>query len=172
MNKRQQRMVAIAGLMVGVGLAATLAFTAFNKNMMYFYTPSDLNAQAVPADAKVRLGGLVVAGSVQRGEGLEVRFTVADCEHSLPVKYSGILPDLFREGQGIVASGRVDAAGVFTADEVLAKHDENYMPPELKEKITTPDGKHTCAPFKSVTGNSQQDVPVSGFTSPVSRQPA
>ncbi|HEY1077344.1 MAG TPA: cytochrome c maturation protein CcmE [Fontimonas sp.] len=155
MNKRQQRMVAVAGLVVGVGLAATLAFTAFSKNMMYFYTPSDISAQALPADAKIRLGGLVVAGSVQRGEGLDVRFTVADCEQSIPVKYSGILPDLFREGQGIVASGHVDSAGVFTADEVLAKHDENYMPPELKEKITTPDGKHSCAPFKAVASNDR-----------------
>ena len=140
MNKRQQRMVAVAGLVVGVGLAATLAFTAFNKNMMYFYTPSDISAQALPADAKIRLGGLVVAGSVQRGEGLDVRFTVADCEQSIPVKYSGILPDLFREGQGIVASGHVDSAGVFTADEVLAKHDENYMPPEAAEAMKKAQG--------------------------------
>ncbi len=151
MTKRQQRMVAVAALVAGIGVAAALGFTAFRKNMMYFYTPSDLAAQAVPTDAKIRLGGLVVAGTVQRGEGLDVRFTVADCESAVPVRYVGILPDLFREGQGIVATGRVGTDGVFGADEVLAKHDENYMPPELAEKLVTPEGKHSCAPFKSVS---------------------
>ena len=146
-------MFAIAGLVLGIGIAAALSFTAFRKNMMYFYTPTDLADRSVPNDAKIRLGGLVVAGSLQRGEGLDVRFTVADCAQSIPVHYSGILPDLFREGQGIVATGRVGADGVFTADEVLAKHDENYMPPDLAEKLVTPDGKHSCAPFKSVTAS-------------------
>nr|WP_234981541.1 cytochrome c maturation protein CcmE [Fontimonas thermophila] len=140
-------MTAVAALVLGIGVAAALAFTAFRKNMMYFYTPTDLVAQAVPAGAKIRLGGLVVAGTLQRGEGLDVRFTVADCEQSVPVRYSGILPDLFREGQGIVATGRVGPDGVFMADEVLAKHDENYMPPELAEKLVAADGRHSCAEF-------------------------
>lgn len=146
-------MVAIAGLVLGIGIAAALAFTAFRKNMMYFYTPSDLVGHTVSEDAKVRLGGLVVTGTVQRGDGLEVRFTLADCAQSVPVRYNGILPDLFREGQGIVATGRVSSDGTFVADEVLAKHDENYMPPDLSKALTTPDGKHSCAPFKSVTAS-------------------
>ncbi|MDD3762607.1 MAG: cytochrome c maturation protein CcmE [Nevskiales bacterium] len=153
MTKRQKRMVAVAGLILGLGVAAALGFTAFRKNMMYFYTPTDLVGHSLPANAKVRVGGLVVTGSVQRGDDLDVAFTLADCEHSVPVRYHGILPDLFREGQGIVATGRIDAQGDFVADEVLAKHDENYMPPELQEALTTADGKHSCAPFKSVMGS-------------------
>jgi cytochrome c-type biogenesis protein CcmE len=154
MTKRQTRMVAVAGLIFGLGVAAALAFTAFRKNMMYFYTPSDLVAHSVSEDAKIRVGGLVVAGTVQRADDLDVSFTLADCEQSVPVRYRGILPDLFREGQGIVATGRMAPDGAFVADEVLAKHDENYMPPDLKEALTTADGRHSCAPFKSVTGNS------------------
>ncbi|QHS08685.1 cytochrome c maturation protein CcmE [Sinimarinibacterium sp. NLF-5-8] len=150
MSRRQQRMVAVISLLIGLGVAAALGFTAIRKNMMYFYTPSDVAAQPPHVDARIRLGGLVVNGSVKRGEGLDVAFAVADCEHTLPVRYTGILPDLFREGQGIVASGRVGSDGVFTADEVLAKHDENYMPPELAEKLTDASGQHNCAEFKSV----------------------
>ncbi|MES0873439.1 cytochrome c maturation protein CcmE [Sinimarinibacterium thermocellulolyticum] len=155
MTRRQQRMVAVGALVIGLGLAAALGFTAMRKNMMYFYTPSDVAAEPPSADALIRLGGLVVAGSVERGEGLKVRFTLADCESELPVRYEGILPDLFREGQGIVATGRVGSDGVFTAQEVLAKHDEQYMPPELAEKLTDDSGKHSCAEFKPVYGAKQ-----------------
>lgn len=151
MTKRQKRMAAIAALLIGLGLAAALGFTAFRKNMMYFYTPSDLLTGSVPVGAKLRLGGLVERGSVQRGEGLNVRFVLADCERKISVRYTGILPDLFREGQGIVATGSLDGERVFIADEVLAKHDENYMPPQLQKSLKTADGKHSCAPFKSVT---------------------
>ncbi|HEX4895868.1 MAG TPA: cytochrome c maturation protein CcmE [Solimonas sp.] len=151
MTKRQKRMMAVASLLLGLGLAAALGFTAFRKNMMYFYTPTDLVAQAVPAGAKLRLGGLVTPGSLQRGEGLRVDFRLADCQKNVAVRYDGILPDLFREGQGIVATGSLDPQGVFVADEVLAKHDENYMPPDLADSLKTADGKHSCAPFKSVT---------------------
>ena len=150
MTKRQKRMAAIAALLVGLSLAAALGFTAFRKNMMYFYTPSDLLAGTTKVGAKLRLGGLVERGSVKRGEGLSVDFILADCEHSLPVHYEGILPDLFREGQGIVATGSMQANGTFTADEVLAKHDENYMPPQVADALKTQDGKHSCAPFKSM----------------------
>jgi cytochrome c-type biogenesis protein CcmE len=150
MTRRQQRMAAIGALLIGLGLAATLGFTAIRKNMMYFYTPSDVAAAPPGAEATIRLGGLVVAGSVKRGDGLSVAFTVADCDAELPVRYDGILPDLFREGQGIVATGRVGSDGVFTANEVLAKHDEEYMPPELAEKLTDSSGKHSCAEFKKV----------------------
>ena len=151
MTKRQKRMAAIAALLLGLGLAAVLGFTAFRKNMMYFYTPSDLLTGSVPVGAKLRLGGLVERGSVKRGEGLNVSFTLADCTQNIQVHYAGILPDLFREGQGIVATGSINDQHIFVADEVLAKHDENYMPPQLQNSLKTADGKHSCAPFKSVT---------------------
>lgn len=149
MTKRQKRMAAVAALVLGLGLSAFFVLTAARKNMMYFYTPTDLVEHRVSEDARLRLGGLVTVGSLRRGEGLNVEFTLADCEKSLPVRYQGILPDLFREGQGIVATGRMQG-GVFVADEVLAKHDENYMPPELAKSLKTADGKHSCAPFKSM----------------------
>lgn len=151
MNKRQKRMVAVLGLVAGLGAAAALGFTAIRKNMMYFYTPTDVVSQSAPVGATLRLGGLVTVGSVKRSEGLRVDFTLADCDHQVGVRYDGILPDLFREGQGIVATGRLDGSGMFVADEVLAKHDENYMPPELAESLVSADGKHSCAPFKPVT---------------------
>lgn len=149
MTKRQTRMLAVFGLVAGLGVAATLGFTAFSKNLMYFYTPSDLVAGKATPGAKLRLGGLVEVGSVQRGDGLKLNFTLADCTQKVGVTYEGILPDLFREGQGIVATGTVDASGHFIADEVLAKHDENYMPPDLAESLKTDTG-HSCAPFKPV----------------------
>jgi len=148
MTKRQQRMMAVAVLVLGVGAAAALGFTAFRENMMYFQTPSDLAAGKAPAGAKLRLGGLVEKGSVTRGEGLTVQFRMADCTQAVNVRYDGILPDLFREGQGIVATGRLAPDGAFVADEVLAKHDENYMPPDLAESLKTDTG-HSCEPFKA-----------------------
>ncbi|MFT4047150.1 MAG: cytochrome c maturation protein CcmE [Solimonas sp.] len=157
MTKRQKRMAAVAALVAGLALAAVFGLTAFRKNMMYFYTPTDIVEHKVADRARLRLGGLVLAGSVHRGEGLQVQFTLADCEQSLKVAYDGILPDLFKEGQGIVATGQM-RDGVFVADEVLAKHDENYMPPELAKSLKTADGKHSCAPFKSVAGESRQST--------------
>lgn len=157
MTKRQKRMAAVAALVVGLALTAIFGFTAFRKNMMYFYTPTDIVEHKVADNAQLRLGGLVTVGSVKRGEGLQVDFTLADCEQSLPVRYDGILPDLFKEGQGIVATGRMQN-GVFVADQVLAKHDENYMPPDLASSLKTKDGKHSCAPFKSATGASVSTV--------------
>jgi cytochrome c-type biogenesis protein CcmE len=151
MTRRHKRLAAVLGLVVGLAIASAFGFAAFRKNMMYFYTPSDLASQSVPADAHVRLGGLLQRGSVRRGEGLRVDFILADCTNSVPVRYEGILPDLFKEGQGIVTSGRMAADGVFVADEVLAKHDENYMSPQLAKSLKQQDGKHACAPFKSVT---------------------
>ena len=150
MTRRQNRMFAVAGLVLGLGAAAWFGFTAFSKNLMYFYTPTDIVSGKAPADAKLRLGGLVERGSVNRGEGLTVNFTLADCAQKVAVRYDGILPDLFREGQGLVATGQLDSSGQFVADEVLAKHDENYMPPDLADSLKTADGKHSCAPFKPV----------------------
>ena len=151
MTLRQKRMAAVAALVLGVGLAAALGFTAFRKNMMYFQTPSDLVAGKSPVGAKVRLGGLVEKGSVQRGEGLTVQFRLADCAQVIGVRYDGILPDLFREGQGIVATGALAADGAFVADEVLAKHDENYISPDLADSLKKQGGKHSCDGFKAVT---------------------
>jgi len=112
---------------------------AMNENIMYFYSPSQISAGEAPAGRAFRLGGLVSSGSVERTPGsIEVRFTVTDNAQSIPVSYSGLLPDLFREGQGVIAHGRLDQSGVFKADEVLAKHDENYMPPEVAESLHTP----------------------------------
>ena len=150
MTRRQQRMFGVAVLAVGIGLAAALTLTAFRKNLMNFYTPTDLVAAAVPAGSMMRLGGMVEQGSVKRGEGLKVEFMLADCVNRVAVRYEGLLPDLFREGQGIVASGRLDESHVFVASEVLAKHDENYMPPQVAKSMQTPSG-HSCAPFKPVT---------------------
>ncbi|MDP3856149.1 MAG: cytochrome c maturation protein CcmE [Stagnimonas sp.] len=151
MTKRQSRMLAVAALVLGVGLAAAFGVTAFRKNMMYFQTPSDLVAGKSPVGAKVRLGGLVERGSVSRGEGLLVRFRLADCVKVIAVRYEGILPDLFREGQGIVATGALAADGQFVADEVLAKHDENYISPDLAASLKEQGGKHSCGEFKNTT---------------------
>ena len=150
MTRRQWRMAGVAVLALGIAGAAALTLTAFRKNLMAFYTPTDLVAAAVPVGSQMRLGGMVETGSVKRGEGLKVEFVVADCVNKVPVRFEGLLPDLFREGQGIVATGEIGADRVFVANEVLAKHDENYMPPQVAESMKTPAG-HSCAPFKSVT---------------------
>jgi len=150
MTRRQQRMFGVAVLAIGLALAATLTLTAFRKNLMAFYTPTDLVAATVAPGTALRLGGMVEQGSVRRGAGLQVEFMLADCTQRVAVRYEGLLPDLFREGQGIVASGALDADRVFVATEVLAKHDENYMPPQVAQSMKTPAG-HSCAPFKPVT---------------------
>lgn len=135
MTPRQKRRLATVGIIViGVGLATTLALKAFNSNLLYFLTPSEIAEGEFPEDRKFRIGGMVVDGSVER-DGIDVAFELTDSVHKVEVKYSGILPDLFREGQGIVANGKVDKAGHFLAEEVLAKHDENYMPPEVAEAM-------------------------------------
>ena len=109
---------------------------AFQQNLLYFYSPSQVAASMVEPHTTFRLGGLVAEGSVQQETGsMEVRFALTDGAQTLPVRYRGLLPDLFREGQGIVAQGRMDEAGVFVAQEVLAKHDENYMPPEVAKAL-------------------------------------
>jgi cytochrome c-type biogenesis protein CcmE len=147
-------MAAIGALLAGLAIATALGITAFRKNLMYFYTPSDLVAGTIAPGRQLRLGGLVERGSVKHGEGLQVDFVLGDCLHSVPVRYDGILPDLFREGQGIVATGTLGGDGRFNATEVLAKHDENYMPPQLAKSLKDGSG-HSCAPFKSVMGASK-----------------
>jgi len=129
---RKQRLILIVLMLVGIGLAATFALKAFNENLMYFFSTTDVVEGKAPKDTLFRLGGMVVKGSVERpGADMLVRFKLSDFSKEVTVEYSGILPDLFREGQGIVAKGRLDQRGVFVAEEVLAKHDENYMPPEV-----------------------------------------
>lgn len=137
MTPRRKRRLAFAGvLMLGVAGAAALILNAFNENLVYFYTPSEVSQGEAPPARKFRIGGLVEDGSFrQDDESLQVRFAVTDEAHVVPVVYEGVLPDLFREGQGIVADGRLNDAGVFMADRVLAKHDENYMPPEAAEAL-------------------------------------
>ena len=135
MTPRQKRLVLVGLILAGVAGAVFLALTAFQKNLLYFYTPSQVAAGEAPKDYTFRVGGLVVQGSVKRSEGVTVRFDVTDGAATVPVTYTGILPDLFREGQGIISIGKMNGQGVFEASEVLAKHDENYMPPEVGEAL-------------------------------------
>ena len=141
MKPRQQRMLAVGLAAAGLAIATILSLKAFQENLMFFIEISEVTSGNAPQDRNFRVGGLVVEGSVRREPGeLEVEFTLTDLENELPVYYSGILPDLFREGQGIIAHGRLDN-GRFIADEVLAKHDENYMPPEVADSLA----KHAAA---------------------------
>jgi cytochrome c-type biogenesis protein CcmE len=135
MTPRQKRMTLVAGILAGVSVAAWLGARAFQSNLMLYYDPTDLAAKMPPAGERFRLGGMVEKGSLQSTAGtLDIRFLVTDYKHTVPVKYSGIVPDLFREGQGVVAHGRMQG-GTFVADEILAKHDEKYMPPEVAESL-------------------------------------
>jgi cytochrome c-type biogenesis protein CcmE len=127
-------MFAAAVVLAGAGGAA-LVVDALKDNVLYFYSPSDLQAKHVPAGVAFRIGGLVQKGSLKRGPGAEVHFLVTDGRAVVPVEFSGILPDLFREGQGVVAAGALDPGGTFSASEVLAKHDERYMPPEVVDAL-------------------------------------
>ena len=136
MKPRQQRMLAVGLAAAGVAIATILTLQAFQENLMFYIEISDVVQGDAPQDRNFRVGGLVVEGSVRREPGqLAVEFTLTDLDNQLPVYYDGILPDLFREGQGIIAHGRLDNSGRFVADEVLAKHDENYMPPEVSETL-------------------------------------
>ena len=134
MKPRHKRLAAIGAGVVALGAAAALVLSAFEKNLVFFFTPSQVAANEAPQGRTFRIGGMVETGSVKR-TGVEVRFLVTDTAKAIPVVYSGALPDLFREGKGVVAQGTLGADGVFRAREVLAKHDENYMPPEATEAV-------------------------------------
>ena len=134
MKPRHKRILAIVGGLAALGAATALVLTAFQENLVFFFTPSQVAANEAPQGRTFRIGGMVEKGSVQR-TGVEVRFVVTDTAKSIPVLYSGALPDLFREGKGVVAQGQLGADGVFRAREVLAKHDENYMPPEAAHAV-------------------------------------
>lgn len=133
---RKQRLILISLMVIGTCIGTAFALKSFNENLMYFFSTTDVVAGKAPKDALFRLGGMVVKGSVDRpGNGMTVHFKLTDFSKEVPVEYTGILPDLFREGQGIVAHGKLNGQGVFVAEEVLAKHDENYMPPEVKASL-------------------------------------
>jgi cytochrome c-type biogenesis protein CcmE len=130
---RHRRLAWAAGLLLAVSAMAALVFNAFSSNLVFFYSPSQVAAQEAPAGRSFRVGGLVQAGSLRRS-GVQVDFVVTDLAANVPVRYKGILPDLFKEGKGVVAQGQLEG-GVFVAREVLAKHDENYMPPEAAQAL-------------------------------------
>ena len=134
MKSRHKRMAAVAAGVALLGSATALVLNAFQSNLVFFYTPSQIAANEAPHGKSFRIGGMVESGSVKRN-GVEVNFRVTDTAKTVPVVYSGILPDLFREGKGVVAQGQLGPNGVFRAREVLAKHDENYMPPEAAEAL-------------------------------------
>jgi len=129
---RKKRLGLILLMVAGVAVGIGLALKSLDENIMFFFTPTEVMAGKAPQNKLFRMGGMVVDGSVNRpGDGLTVKFDLTDNEQQVTVSYAGILPDLFREGQGIIANGKLDETGEFVAQEVLAKHDENYMPPEL-----------------------------------------
>ena len=131
MKPRTKRALAIVSGLAALGIASTLVLNAFNSNLVFFFSPTQVLAHEAPRDRSFRIGGLVEQGSLQREPtGLTIRFVVTDLAKQVPVTYTGLLPDLFKEGKGVVAQGKLGADGVFRAEQVLAKHDENYMPPE------------------------------------------
>jgi cytochrome c-type biogenesis protein CcmE len=136
MTRKRRRLYILLLFMIGIGTAAALTLTAFRDNLVFFYSPSEIVEKDAPKGRNMRIGGLVEVGSVERPPGsTEVRFKITDLETTIPVVYNGALPDLFREGQGVVAQGQIGPDGVFRAREVLAKHDENYMPPEVADAL-------------------------------------
>jgi cytochrome c-type biogenesis protein CcmE len=136
MTPKRKRLWLVVGSLAVLGFAATLVLTALNDNIVFFYSPTQMAEKKIPPDRRFRMGGLVEAGSVKKStDGQETRFRVTDTNKTVEVVYRGLLPDLFREGQGVVAEGSLGADGVFVAREVLAKHDENYMPPEVAKAL-------------------------------------
>ncbi len=161
MTPRQRRMVLVLGIVGGAGIAGALTLSAFRQNVTFFFDPTQVAAGQVPPGEPFRLGGMVTQGSLKRAPGsLEVRFVVTDFSHDVRVSYTGVLPDLFREGAGVVAHGRLRTDGTFVADEVLAKHDEKYMPPEVARSL------------KRRHGESRASDQAAGAASPADPQPA
>jgi cytochrome c-type biogenesis protein CcmE len=134
LSPRQTRFALIAGGVLVLALAAAFVLNAFQNNLVFFFTPTQVLKGEAPKNKTFRIGGLVKVGSLQR-DGTDVSFVVTDTAQDIPVRYTGLLPDLFKEGKGVVAQGRLDAQGLMTASEVLAKHDENYMPPEAQHAL-------------------------------------
>ncbi len=136
MRPRTKRALAVVLALLALGVASALVLQAFQSNLVFFFSPSQIMANEAPRERSFRVGGLVEEGSIEReSKGLTVRFKVTDTAHAIPVTYTGLLPDLFKEGKGVVAQGKLGPDGIFRADQVLAKHDENYMPPEAAEAL-------------------------------------
>ena len=135
MTRRQRRLVLIGGSIGVLALAVGLVLNALNGSIVFFNSPTDVAEKHIAAGTRIRIGGLVKPGSVERGENLSIRFEVTDGNHDMPVHFQGIVPDLFREGQGVVAEGKIEPGGVLDADTVLAKHDERYMPKEVVDAL-------------------------------------
>ena len=152
MKRRHKRIAFIVVALASLSIAAYLVASAFRNNLVFFFSPTQVAAKEAPVDRTFRVGGLVEEGTLKRDpDGLTVRFTVTDTAKSIPVVYKGILPDLFKEGRGCVAQGKLSSDGVFQAEQVLAKHDENYMPPEAGQAIDK--AKHAQEAAKSVVDN-------------------
>jgi cytochrome c-type biogenesis protein CcmE len=172
MTPRQRRMSLVVGIVVGVGIAGALALSAFRSNVTFFFDPTAVAEGHVKNGEHFRLGGMVTQGSVKRTPGsLEVHFVVTDFKHAVPVTYSGVLPDLFREGTGVVAHGSMQSDGTFKADEVLAKHDEKYMPPEVAKSLKRRHGEARedalAAPQTGPSATAEgQGQPAGGAQSP------
>ena len=150
MKRRHKRLAFIFIGLASLAIAAYLAASAFRSNLVFFFSPTQVAAKEAPVDRTFRIGGLVQEGTLKR-DGLNVQFTVTDTAASVPVVYNGILPDLFKEGRGCVAQGKIGADGVFHAEQVLAKHDENYMPPEAGQALDK--AKHAREAAKTVVDN-------------------
>jgi cytochrome c-type biogenesis protein CcmE len=145
MKPRHKRFVLVGAGVLGLAVSAGLVLSAFQKNLVFFYTPTQVAANEAPQGKSFRIGGLVEKGSVKReADGVSVKFVVTDTAQRIPVSYRGILPDLFREGKGVVTQGKLGPDGLFRAEEVLAKHDENYMPPEAQEALDQAGAKKTA----------------------------
>lgn len=186
MTPRQRRMTLVLGIIAGVGIAGALALSAFRSNVTFFFDPTQVSQGEVKAGERFRLGGMVTQGSVKRMPGsLEVRFVVTDFKHDVPVSYTGVLPDLFREGTGVVAHGRMSPNGTFVADEVLAKHDEKYMPPEVAKSLKRRHGEAReealgeptapsagAGPGQSGPGTAPQSPSTTGRPKPATPTPA
>lgn len=158
MTPRRRRMLLVGLILLGVSGAVALALTAFQENILYYYTPSDVSAGKAPQDRLFRVGGMVMAGSFQRPPGsLEARFVLTDYDKDITVSYTGVLPDLFREGQGIIARGRLGEDGIFVAEEVLAKHDENYMPPHVADTLRKQGDPRVTTPIATSTADAASE---------------
>ena len=155
MKPRHKRAAIVLGVLSAVGAAVALVLNAFNSNLVFFYTPTQIAAKQAPQGRTFRVGGLVEAGSVKR-DGVSVNFVVTDTLQAVPVRYEGVLPDLFKEGKGVVAQGQLGADGLFTAREVLAKHDENYMPPEAADAL------QQAEKMRNKMGNTLSPSPATG----------
>ena len=154
MKPRSKRALAIVCGLAALGIASALVLNAFNSNLVFFFSPSQVKANEAPRERSFRIGGLVEQGSIVReAKGLTIRFVVTDLAQKIPVTYTGLLPDLFKEGKGVVAQGKLGADGVFRADQVLAKHDENYMPPEAVAALKNAQATGQTGAQMKPTGN-------------------